>query len=121
MNHKAKENQQADFRTFFSTKKGDASMWWIIIGAVLALVVMIILMVLFTGKTRPLDQGLSDCNSKGGICVAARTLCPQNSLKSSVFSCDQGGECCVGSPRRWTGVSGCSESVTDLDGQTWCK
>ena len=101
--------------------RADANMWWIIIGAVLALVVMIILMVLFTGKTRPLDQGLSECKSKGGVCVTSRSLCPSNTLKSSVFGCDQGGDCCVGSPRQYTNVQGCSESITDLDGQAWCR
>ena len=51
-------------------KKASANMWWIIIGAVIALVVMIILMVMFTGKTQPLEQGLSDCEGKGGVCVS---------------------------------------------------
>ena len=45
-------------------------MWWIIIGAVIALVVLIILMVMFTGKTSILEQGLISCDSKGGKCVS---------------------------------------------------
>lgn len=54
---------------FHNRKKASANMWWIIIGAVIALVVMIVLMVLFTGKTSSLETGLLDCGSKSGECV----------------------------------------------------
>ncbi len=55
-------------------KKADANMWWIIIGAVIALVVLVILMLLFTSKTTKLEGGLLDCQSKGGECIA-ETAC----------------------------------------------
>ncbi len=44
-------------------------MWWIIIGAVLALVVLIVLMIIFTGRSNIIDKGLLDCESKGGSCI----------------------------------------------------
>ena len=57
-------------KSFFSLgKKGDANMWWIIIGAVIALVVLIVLLVIFTSKSGKLEGGLLDCESKGGTCL----------------------------------------------------
>jgi hypothetical protein len=80
------------------SKKASANMWWIIIGAVIALVVMIILMVMFTGKTSKLEGGLSACEGKGGIC-AKGTICPANTLKATAFDCTQGSVCCLGAPK----------------------
>jgi len=88
-------------------------MWWIIIGAVIALVVLIILMVMFTGKTSLLEQGLISCDSKGGTCVSCQpsiggiggdcnTVCknlPGGSYSySSVFNCipKESMGCCIG-------------------------
>ena len=53
-----------------SRKSGSAQMWWIIIGAVIALVVMIVLMILFTDKSQDIQLGLMDCEGKGGKCVS---------------------------------------------------
>ncbi|HLC71767.1 MAG TPA: hypothetical protein VJI32_07185 [Candidatus Nanoarchaeia archaeon] len=81
--------------------KGDANMWWIIIGAVLALVVVIVLMVIFTGRSNIIDQGLLDCQSKGGSCnyptdIECRTA---TGNPSHSFECPGGNEqqpCCFG-------------------------
>ena len=70
-------------------------MWWIIIGAVIALVVMVILMVLFTTKTSKLEIGLSDCEGKGGICAAAAQSCPGGTLNSNAFTCSGDARCCL--------------------------
>jgi hypothetical protein len=78
-------------------KRASANIWWIIIGAVIALVVMVILMVMFTSRTQPLEQGLTGCESKGGVCVNEGEDCPQNTFSSSAFTCNPGG-CCIGSP-----------------------
>ncbi|MFH0701887.1 MAG: hypothetical protein V2A62_05640 [Candidatus Woesearchaeota archaeon] len=86
-------------------RKADASMWWIIIGAVIALVVLIILMIIFTGKTNKLEGGLSDCQGKGGVCVTAGSACPMYTLESSAFSCSTNSgsdKCCLGSPKKCT-------------------
>ena len=80
-------------------KRASANMWWIIIGAVIALVVMIILMVMFTGKGTKLESGLSDCEGKGGICIGSTLKCPAGSLESSTaFECNVG-KCCIGLPK----------------------
>lgn len=95
-------------------KKASSNMWWIIIGAVIALVVMIVLMVMFTGKTKPLEEGLSDCGSKGGICVPGGAECPERTLSSSTFSCTEGRQCCVGVPLD------CSDNPTKCQAPRTC-
>jgi hypothetical protein len=75
-------------------KKGDSSMWWIIIGAVLALVVMIVLMIMFTGKTSGVEQGLSECSSKGGECMLPSECKLKGGISSSTFTCSGEDVCC---------------------------
>jgi len=95
-------------------------MWWIIIGAVIALVVLIVLMVIFTTKTGRLEGGLSDCEGKGGVC--ATDLCPSGTLSTSAFDCKNSGQkCCLGSPKEYTGTDDCNVPVTDSNGKQWCK
>lgn len=79
--------------------KGDANMWWIIIGAIIALVVLIVLMLIFTGKTNVLSKGLLDCTSKGGECLNAgsdngKTSCTNIGGTVSTFECNAGYICC---------------------------
>lgn len=81
----------------FQSRRADATMWWIIIGAVMALIVLIILLVLFTTKSNNLSEGLSDCESKGGIC-ATSGQCPHSTLENSAFSCSVEQVCCLGVP-----------------------
>ena len=105
-------------------KKASANMWWIIIGAVIALVVMIVLMVMFTTKSNKLEGGLGACESKGGICVTGKE-CPENSLPASAFECSNptGTACCVGSPKVSTG-SNCGDkgTIPSPDGtRQWCR
>lgn len=86
-------------------RKADANMWWIIIGAVIALVVLIILLVIFTGKTNALEWGLLDCNNKGGTCILSggqdKSLDCKNIGKSysSLFSCSDNKICCLGTAK----------------------
>lgn len=61
--------------SLFFPRKGDANMWWIIIGAVIALVVMIVLLVFFTGRSATLESGILDCAGKGGVCVSDDQSC----------------------------------------------
>ncbi len=93
----------------FNSKKASANMWWIIIGAVIALVVMIILMVMFTDKGQSVESGLSGCESKGGVCSSIQGVCPAKSLESGTFSCKNDGEtCCIGAPQKCVGDTECS-------------
>jgi len=72
-------------------KKASANMWWIIIGAVIALIVMIVLLVMFTGKSGTLEKGILDCESKGGTCMdkgMEQTTCKdKGGTVSSAFTC----------------------------------
>ena len=90
-----------------TTKKGSADIWWIIIGAVLALVVLIVLLVAFTGRSTTLSQGLSDSEGKGGICVSLDSLCPPKSLKTTAFSCTAQRVCCLGAIKKCTSDADC--------------
>lgn len=97
-------------------KKADANMWWIIIGAVIALVVLIILMLIFTGKTGKLESGLSDCSGKGGVCVMTGGPCPVYTLESSAFGCTTAGDkCCIGTPKK------CSLTGADCGDDEKCE
>lgn len=95
-------------------RKGSANMWWIIIGAVIALVVMIVLMVMFTGKTGALEGGLLSCEGKGGTCeVMSGTTCGESckgdTSYSSLFTCDSVDGtakcCCLGVKKKAAGAS----------------
>ena len=86
--------------------RGSANMWWIIIGAVIALVVMIVLMVIFTSKSGTLEQGLLSCESKGGECLDNKECSYQNKEGNVVegtftrFEClDTKQFCCFGVDR----------------------
>ena len=89
-------------------KKADANMWWIIIGAVIALVVLIILMVIFTGKSNKLEGGLLDCESKSGKCIDENSCRALDGTVSSAFDCsgsktNPAGICCF--PGKKTGIT----------------
>ncbi len=101
-------------------RKGSTEMWWIIIGAVIALVVLIILLVLFTGKTGGLEKGLTECEGKGGVCTNSGTKeCPGNTLTSTSFVCsDPGAICCLGVPKecRKDDPAACNSVQSDCKG-----
>ena len=85
---------------FSNKKKASANMWWIIIGAVIALVVMIILMAMFTDKSGSVANAIGECSANGGVCTEFDS-CPLTSVKTSAFSCPQEKQdCCVGAPKR---------------------
>jgi hypothetical protein len=78
--------------------RAQANTFWIIIGAVIALVVMVVLLLLFTGKTNVLEQGLVDCEAKGGQCVVGES-CYDGQIKQNFFDCSgyEGDRvCCLG-------------------------
>jgi len=101
-------------------KKASANMWWIIIGAVIALVVMIILMVMFTGKTSKLEGGLLDCESKGGDCSGDVAACNQKGgTVSWAFDCKDGENVCCFTSKKNSGQecttnSECSSNLCSI-------
>ena len=66
-------------------KKASANMWWIIIGAVIALVVLIVMLMIFTGKSSSLEDGILDCKGKGGSCEKTAEQC--TGTVSRAFNC----------------------------------
>ena len=80
-------------------EKGQANVFWIIIGAVIALVVLAVLLLMFTGKTNTLEQGISGCEVAQGKCVANEAAC--DAIKGNVistFDCvPVSNVCCMGS------------------------
>ncbi|MEK6937569.1 MAG: hypothetical protein AABX04_00850, partial [Nanoarchaeota archaeon] len=75
---------------------------------------LIILMIIFTGKTNKLEGGLSDCEGKGGVCASTSGtgFCPTYTLESSAFTCSQGYKCCIGTPKKVTANSDCGPDST---------
>lgn len=92
------------------SKRGQGTTFWIIITAVIALVVLVILLMIFAGKTGMLEKGLMSCEGKGGFCVDCTPnncgeMCKERCLGegygdcsyNSVFSCKVEGQgCCLG-------------------------
>jgi len=101
-------------------KRGSVEVWWIIIGAVIALVVLMVILFIFTNKTGSVAGGLSGCESKGGICVQGGT-CPKNTL-SAFFECPPSLTCCLGSPQTYSGeCTGKIISVSGTQQKEWCS
>jgi hypothetical protein len=82
--------------------KAQSNMFWIIIGAVIALIVMIVLLLLFTGKTSILEGGVSGCEGKSGVCLDpddaddSTKPCGDGKLEAPFDCSDSSKICCVG-------------------------
>ncbi len=100
-------------------RKGSTEMWWIIIGAVIALIVLIILLVLFTGKTQGLEGGLTECEGKSGVCATSPTdntsPCPSNTIQTSAFTCTGNQVCCVGITKSCKDASDSTQACGDKE------
>jgi hypothetical protein len=78
------------------TRKGSANIWWIIIGAVMAILVLFVLLFIFTDQIDDANTSLSDCKSKGGKCETIGE-CPAKTLPSNLLKCaEKTKECCIG-------------------------
>ena len=73
--------------SLFSGKRGLEAIWFIIIAAVVALVVAVILLFMFTDKTNVLQTGLLDCESKGGKCLLVQECEDKKGSVSEAFDC----------------------------------
>jgi len=82
------------FIFFPNSRKASSEMWWIIIGAVIALVVMIVLMIMFTGKSNILEKGLLDCSGKGGECLTKDECEKSEEGTIAPFTCPEEEVCC---------------------------
>ncbi|PIN87774.1 hypothetical protein COV12_02110 [Candidatus Woesearchaeota archaeon CG10_big_fil_rev_8_21_14_0_10_32_24] len=84
-------------------KKGGADMWWIIIGAVLAIIVLVVLVFMFTSSTGRAKVGISACYA--GSCMPKAdcgngTINPSIECPKDAFDTDQ--FCCVGGGKKLT-------------------
>ena len=82
--------------SFFHARRASANMWWIIIGAVIALIVMVVLLAMFAGTSSDVQTGILDCSSKGGTCSDTPEHC-KTVLKGNVvktFTCPGEQVCC---------------------------
>lgn len=79
-------------------EKGQANVFWIIIGAVIALVVLAVLLLMFTGKTNTLEQGISGCEVAQGKCLTEQKCAQEKGSKVETFDCPKEGGtiCCMG-------------------------
>ena len=76
------------------TRKGSANMWWIIIAAVLAIVVMIVLLGIFTKGTTRGNEALFSCESKENArCVPVGT-CEGRVVNAFDCNDEQNPVCC---------------------------
>ena len=78
-------------------QKGGANMWCIIIGAVLALVVLVVLVFMFTDNTDRVKVGLSACY--GGECLT-KFECGNGTINPSIECPTTGEFCCVGGKKK---------------------
>jgi len=93
-------------------KKAQGRSFWIIVTAVMALVVLVILLVIFTNKTGDASEGFLECTSKGGFCVncdketstcgqICQSECETKNFEdcsyTSIFTCPENQGCCLSS------------------------
>ncbi len=76
-------------------KRAQGTEFWIIIGAALALIVLVVVLMVFTRTSGTVQQGLLSCESKQGQCLAVNTPCPAGKIESSTFTCPQNYHCCL--------------------------
>ena len=108
--------------------KAASEIFWIIMVAVLVLVVLVILLWFFTSKSGALQQGLTACDSKGGVCISeenkANLPCPGSTYATPAFECGTGQTCCLGLPKKCTGKPEACGKPEDckqyLNGESYC-
>ena len=61
-------------------KKGDANVFWVLVFAVLALVVLLVLSVIFGKGITNVREDLAGCTVRGGACTSA-TQCLEGEFK----------------------------------------
>jgi hypothetical protein len=74
-------------------KKGDITIQMVVLAA-LALIFLIVVVFVMTGKLKIFSTTLDDCTNKDGMCVNTGT-CDAEGGSASSFSCPTGQECCL--------------------------
>ncbi|PIN79543.1 hypothetical protein COV16_03625 [Candidatus Woesearchaeota archaeon CG10_big_fil_rev_8_21_14_0_10_34_8] len=76
----------------FKSMKGELSVEMIVLAA-LALIFLIVVVMIMTGKIGNFSKSLGDCENKGGICVSA-SECTQEGGTESSFNCEESTDVC---------------------------
>lgn len=97
------------------SQRAEADMWWVIVGAVIALIVAGVLIAVFSSRAGPAQQSLASCEQKGGICSVDE--CPQGTLLSSAFSCSGSAICCLGLAQGCNSDGDCDNGVCKQAGR----
>ncbi len=80
----------------FFSKKADLALNLIIV-AIIALLVLVVVIYLFTGKSQIFSKGLAGCSEKGGKCsTELKTSCPTGTITiaKETSDCGKGIACC---------------------------
>lgn len=69
-------------------KKAQGNIWWVIIGAAIAILVLIISIFLITSRYKGFSNATSSCNQRGGFCCKGVSV-------NGESSCTTGGTCSI--------------------------
>tara|TARA_B100001964_G_C13949809_1_gene472786 strand:+ start:169 stop:417 length:249 start_codon:yes stop_codon:yes gene_type:complete len=79
-------------------KKGQGLSLNTIIIAAIALLVLVVLVMIFTGRMSVFTGGVSGCVNQGGNCeTGSSSSCPTNSIEITA-KCNNNNKCCVSRP-----------------------
>jgi len=69
----------------------------VIIAAIIALLVLIVLALIFTGRIGGINKNIGDCENKGGTCASIDAGgCMPGTAQSPIFSCGSDTKvCCI--------------------------
>lgn len=78
-------------------KKGQGEMFWVIVFAVLAIVVLVVLIAVFGSRISVFDKDVQSCTLRGGTCQA---LCGSNTQQIENVKCPTTEKpvCCLALP-----------------------
>ncbi len=77
------------------TKKAQGLPFNVIIIAAIAVVVLIIVIAIFRGKTTDISQDMSSCYAKGGVCVSLDDYAEKCQQEIPNAECPEGQVCCI--------------------------
>ncbi len=82
-------------KNFFSSSKGQGDTFWYIIGAILAIVVLVVMIIIYTNVAGTASKDIQTCRGPGTYCAAQ---CKSGDSEIKVFSagCPKGQKCCQG-------------------------
>ncbi len=79
-----------------SSRKGDISVQVVVL-AIVALLVLVILIFIATGRLSGVNRGLGSCEAKNGQCLPGigEGRCPGNTVRLDIADCPGDEVCCI--------------------------